>query len=700
MYSTSVFKVTKKAYLIFAFALLVSILLYEAGTENGYALVVKMSLDNLSREASSIVVGKVLDTQSRWEDGNIYTYVTISVELYVKGAGDRQVTIKVLGGTVGDITEWVSDAPIFQVGERNLLFLKDNAVVGWSQGKFAIIGRDVMVEDAPVDEAKLVNRIRGILGLPPMQIEKKPKPEVVPDVPVITSITPSTTAAGTRGKAPFGPGGGISDIIITGSGFGASEGEVTLPRGYGLPAKSDYIYSWSDTRIECHIPYKAYSGDIRVKTSTGATSAPYNYVITYGTYWKEGLDHEVKWAKPAMGEDYLVNENCGDVTNELIALQAAMATWSGAGADFTFSYGGSTTKDASGFDGDNVIAWNDLDAGTIAVNSIWWTSAADGDAIESDIIFNTDYTWSTTGEAGKMDVQNIATHELGHTLFLTDLYGAADVDKTMYGYSSTGETKRRTLASEDISGISYLYGSTVTWTLIYEQMFDRVNPQIALPVLRRYRDEILMADPQGEILVNRLYNEHSVELAFILLTRPQLARRGAAIIVDNLPAIAGTLNGKPMKMRQAQLTEVETLLNEVSAVSSPKLKSYIWSVKQMLKQKSLAKLGVNLRVNAEEGIPESTQLLQNTPNPFNPDTWIPYRLASDAPVTISIYNQNGQLIRTLNLGNQKAGNYLTKNRAAYWDGKNSSGDKVASGVYFYTLKSGGFQTTRKMAIVK
>ncbi|MFQ6040114.1 MAG: FlgD immunoglobulin-like domain containing protein [Candidatus Poribacteria bacterium] len=699
MYSTSVFKFTKKAYLIFAFALLVSILLYGTGTENGYALVVKMSLENLSREASSIVVGKVLDAQSQWEDGNIYTYVTVSIELYVKGAGDREVTIKVLGGTVGDITEWVSDAPIFQVGEQTLLFLKDDAVVGRSQGKFAIVGRDVMVEDVLVDEVEFINRIRGILGLPPMQIEKKPQPEIVP-APVITGITPSTTAAGTRGKSPFGPGGGISDIVITGSGFGASTGEVLIPRGYGLPAKSDYIYSWSDTQIECHIPYNAYSGDISVKTSSGATSAPYNYVITYGAYWKEGLDHEVKWPKPAMGENYLVNENCGDVTNELIALQAAMATWSGAGADFTFSYGGSTTKDTSGFDGDNVLAWNDLDAGTIAVNSIWWTSATDGDAIESDIIFNTDYTWSTTGEAGKMDVQNIATHELGHALFLTDLYGAADVDKTMYGYSSTGETKKRTLASEDISGIRYLYGSTVTWTLIYEQMFDRVNPQIALPVLRRYRDEILMADPQGEILVNRLYNEHSVELAFILLTQPQLARRGAAIIVDNLPEIARTLDGEPMEMSQVQLTEVETLLNDVAAVGSPKLKSYIWSVKRMLQKKSLAKLGVNLKFNAEEEIPEATQLLQNTPNPFNPDTWIPYRLASDAPVTISIYNQNGQLIRTLNLGNQKAGNYLTKGRAAYWDGKNSSGDKVASGVYFYTLKAGDFKTTRKMAIVK
>ena len=289
MYSKSVFKVTKKASLIFTLALFFSMLLYGVGFENGYALVVRMSLEDLSREASSIVVGEVADAQSQWEGGNIYTYVTISVEHYVKGAGGKEVTIKVPGGTVGDITQFVSDVPSFQIGERTLLFLKDEffQIVGWHQGKFAIVNHEVMVENVLVDEADFINRIRGILGMPPLKIERIPSPEA--PKPVITNITPSTTAAGTRGSPPFGPGGGISDIVITGSGFGTSSGEVALPRGYGLPERSDYIYSWSDTQIECHIPYNAYSGDIRVKTASDATSAPYNYVITYGTYWKEGL---------------------------------------------------------------------------------------------------------------------------------------------------------------------------------------------------------------------------------------------------------------------------------------------------------------------------------------------------------------------------------------------------------------------------
>ena len=94
------------------------------------------------------------------------------------------------------------------------------------------------------------------------------------------------------------------------------------------------------------------------------------------------------------------------------------------------------------------------------------------------------------------------------------------------------------------------------------------------------------------------------------------------------------------------------------------------------------------------------QLLQNYPNPFNPETWIPFKLAQDAPVTISIYDTKGQLIRTISLGNRNAGIYTTKDKAAYWDGRDSLGEQVSSGVYFYTLQAGEFRATRKMVILK
>ena len=99
-------------------------------------------------------------------------------------------------------------------------------------------------------------------------------------------------------------------------------------------------------------------------------------------------------------------------------------------------------------------------------------------------------------------------------------------------------------------------------------------------------------------------------------------------------------------------------------------------------------------------IPKETSLLLNYPNPFNPETWIPYRLAKSADVTLSIYAVDGRLIRTLTLGHQPVGMYQRKSRAAYWDGRNKVGEPVASGVYFYTLTAGDFTATRKMLIRK
>jgi len=98
--------------------------------------------------------------------------------------------------------------------------------------------------------------------------------------------------------------------------------------------------------------------------------------------------------------------------------------------------------------------------------------------------------------------------------------------------------------------------------------------------------------------------------------------------------------------------------------------------------------------------PRRNLLLQNYPNPFNPETWIPYQLREPALVVMHIYDVKGQLARTLDLGQRAAGFYLGRTKAAYWDGKNEVGEKVASGVYFYQIKTGDFTATRRMVIVK
>ena len=108
--------------------------------------------------------------------------------------------------------------------------------------------------------------------------------------------------------------------------------------------------------------------------------------------------------------------------------------------------------------------------------------------------------------------------------------------------------------------------------------------------------------------------------------------------------------------------------------------------------------------------PKETALLANYPNPFNPETWIPYHLADDAEVTLTIYDTKGAVVRRLDLGHQTAGYYTDRSKAAYWEGRNNNGESVASGVYFYQLSTGrsgltvphrsDYSQTRKMLILK
>jgi hypothetical protein len=107
-----------------------------------------------------------------------------------------------------------------------------------------------------------------------------------------------------------------------------------------------------------------------------------------------------------------------------------------------------------------------------------------------------------------------------------------------------------------------------------------------------------------------------------------------------------------------------------------------------------------LRLTPLDLRPTRTMLYANYPNPFNPETWMPYQLAEDTTVSIQIYDAGGRSVRTLNLGHQVAGYYLEQSRAAYWDGRNETGEKMASGIYFYQLVAGQSVEVRKLVIIK
>jgi hypothetical protein len=99
-------------------------------------------------------------------------------------------------------------------------------------------------------------------------------------------------------------------------------------------------------------------------------------------------------------------------------------------------------------------------------------------------------------------------------------------------------------------------------------------------------------------------------------------------------------------------------------------------------------------------IPKETALLSNYPNPFNPETWIPYHLAHAADVTLTVYDTKGTVVHQWNLGQQPAGFYTTRAKAAHWDGDNGCGESVTSGVYFYQLRAGDYSALRRMVIVR
>ena len=161
----------------------------------------------------------------------------------------------------------------------------------------------------------------------------------------------------------------------------------------------------------------------------------------------------------------------------------------------------------------------------------------------------------------------------------------------------------------------------------------------------------------------------------------------------------GVVNSDDLALVMATLETTPTA--PAAVLTAENLQIWIDEAKQLTNKDATFLRGIEvLEQMLETLLPKKTALLANYPNPFNPETWIPYHLAKAAEVTVSIYAVNGTLIRTLSFGHKPAGIYEHQNRAAYWNGRNAQGERVASGIYFYTLTAGDFTSTRKMLIRK
>ena len=163
-------------------------------------------------------------------------------------------------------------------------------------------------------------------------------------------------------------------------------------------------------------------------------------------------------------------------------------------------------------------------------------------------------------------------------------------------------------------------------------------------------------------------------------------------IVD-LVLVAGALNDAA--------AAPSALPQKISMLTAAEVQGWLTQARQLNLTDATSQRGIVVLEQLLAALtPKETVLLANYPNPFNPETWIPYQLAEDAFVTLTIYDLNGQVVRTLEVGHRIASIYENRSKAIYWDGRNDVGERVASGVYFYTLTAGDYSATRKMLILK
>ena len=219
---------------------------------------------------------------------------------------------------------------------------------------------------------------------------------------------------------------------------------------------------------------------------------------------------------------------------------------------------------------------------------------------------------------------------------------------------------------------------------------------------------VLLSNSAGEIFVPRVENasdvngDGTVNIADLVLVASNLDMTGendadvngdGVVDVADLVLVAGAIRNSA--------AAPSLLMQSLETFAAADVKQWLSAAEQLNLTDIMSQRGILFLQQLLVALtPKETALLANYPNPFNPETWIPYHLSKDADVTLHIYAMNGTLVRTLALGHQAAGMYQSRSRAIYWDGRNAFGEPVASGLYFYTLTAGDFSATRKMLIRK
>lgn len=316
---------------------------------------------------------------------------------------------------------------------------------------------------------------------------------------------------------------------------------------------------------------------------------------------------------------------------------------------------------ASGSDDNTIILW-DIDTGEPKTTFVAHTDGINDVAFSPDgkTLASCGYRYDTTVKLWDVASGTLKTTFFGHKYGITEI-----------AFSPDGQT----LASGGWEGTILL------WDLMPGIAAESETPQLAEDANRDgvvdLQDLVFVASQFGQSGAENAADinaDGTVDIADLLLV-------AGAIKVDNG---APPAHSQPIELLTA--AEVEEWLRQAQHVND---KVPVFQSGIVVLQNLLAVL-----------TPKETVLLPNYPNPFNPETWIPYQLAAATDATIRIYAASGKLVRTLALGYQSAGPYQSRSQAAYWDGKNELGEPVASGIYFYTLSAGKFTATRRMVIRK
>ena len=201
------------------------------------------------------------------------------------------------------------------------------------------------------------------------------------------------------------------------------------------------------------------------------------------------------------------------------------------------------------------------------------------------------------------------------------------------------------------------------------------------------------ADVNGDGVVN------VIDLAWVALQFGQAGTLDADVNGDGVVDIDDLIQVASSISSIGQAPQAQPLA--VTTITPADVQSWIAQAEALNRTDAMTQRGIHFLEQLLMTLtPKTTILLANYPNPFNPETWIPYHLASAADVHITIYDTKGILVRQLDLGHQPAGYYTNRSKAAYWDGRNASGEPVASGVYFYQLQAGDYSQMRRLVIVK